>query len=56
MDIFDFDDGRYDRYIIKEALHFYQKYNNWEILENEFRNKIDETRTWTDSQIHECIE
>lgn len=56
MDIFDFDDGRYDRYIIKEALHFYQKYNDWAILENEFRNKIDETRSWTDSQIHDCIE
>ena len=39
MDIFDFDDGQYDKDIIKEALHFYQKYNDWDVLEKEFKNK-----------------
>ena len=56
MDIFDFDDGRYEKDIIKEALYFYQKYNDWEILEKEFKNKIDEARGWTDKEVHNCIE
>ena len=55
MDIFDFDDGRYDKNIVKEALHFYQKYNDWEILEQEFKNKIDETRNWSEQEIHDCV-
>lgn len=56
MDIFDFDDGRYEKDIIKDALYFYQKYNDWEILEREFRNKIDDSRNWTDEEVHNCIE
>lgn len=56
MDLFDFDDGRYDRETIKEALHFYKKYNDWEILEKEFKNKIDESRDWTNEEIHDCVE
>lgn len=56
MDIFDFDDGQYDRDIIKEALYSYQKYNDWEVLEREFRNKIDDSRNWSDEEVHNCIE
>lgn len=56
MDIFDFDDGRYDKYVIKDALYFYQKYNDWEVLEREFRNKIDDSRNWSDEEVHNCIE
>lgn len=55
MDIFDFNDDRYDKYIIKETLHVYQRYNDWDSVEKEFRNKIDESRDWTDEQIHECV-
>lgn len=49
-------DDRYDREIITEALHFYQKYNDWETLENEFKYKIDESRSWSDEEIHSCVE
>lgn len=55
MDIFDLNDERYDKYVIKEALHVYQRYNDWDNVEKEFRNKIDESRDWTDAQIHDCV-
>lgn len=59
MDILDFDDGRYDDKgdeIVKEALRYYLKYNDWDHLEREFKNKIDESRDWTDEEVHECVE
>lgn len=55
MDFFDFD-NRYEKDIIKDVLYFYQKYNDWEVLEREFRNKIDESRDWSDYEVRNCIE
>ena len=55
MDIFDIDDDRYGHDIVEEALHQYQRYNDWEILEREFRNKIDDAREWSEEEIHECV-
>lgn len=49
------DDGVYDYEIVKDVCFYYRKYGDWERLENEARNKIDEIRDWSDIDIHKML-
>lgn len=56
LDAVDLHGGPYEDYIIDELYRYYLKYNDWEKLESEVKNKIDETRDWSCDKIHALVE
>lgn len=54
-DIFKFDDGRYDHYIIEEVLHLYRIRNDWAAVENAIGFVIPDIDNWSEGDIHALI-